>query len=223
MAVRCLAGIAFASLMGWGQLSASVVLVDFESIAAGAPASNFLSSYGIGSVTTGGGGVPMLVWSNLANMVMPPGTNCFTPSGGAYPAPAFPSAPDYFYTDLNFDVPVTYFSFYRVTQDVPTYGSAGWQAVAYDALNNVVATAGVGLVAGLDYPPPASPVQYTLSGASDITKVRFRVNYTYQSTSATVFLDNFEFNTTPEPSRMILAGFGFCAMLLRRRRSLAAA
>lgn len=197
---------------------ATVTLIDFESVAAGTVASNSLQSYGISSVTFGGGGLAPVVYDGLANMVMPSGTHLFAPSGGSYPNPAFPSTPDYFYTDLVLDSPASYFSFFRVTQDVPSYGTAGWQAVAYDALGNVVDTEGVNLGGGLDYPPPPTPVKYTLQGAAEITKVRFRVNYNYQSTAGTVMLDDFEFDSVPEPTHGVLLGFGAAGMLLRRRR-----
>lgn len=197
---------------------ATVTLIDFESIAAGTQASNFLQSYGISSVVHGGGGTTPVVYDNLAHMVPASGTRIFAPSGGSYPSPAFPSQPDYFYTDLTLDTPATYFSFYRVTQSVGSYGTAGWQAVAYDALGNVVDTEGVNLAGGLDYPPPPNSVQYTLQGAADITKVRFRVNYNYQSTLGSVMLDDFEFDSVPEPAQGLLLGLGAAGMLLRRRR-----
>ncbi|MDZ4403637.1 PEP-CTERM sorting domain-containing protein [Prosthecobacter sp.] len=196
----------------------TVVMIDFESITPGDQNSTFLQGYGISSVTTGGGGLPTRVYADQPEAVLPSGTHFFTPSGGGYPNPAFSSAPDYFYTDLTFVTPVEYFSFYRATQNVPSYGTAGWQAVAYDAFNNVVDTEGVGLAGGLDYPPPANPVPYLLQGAADITKVRFRVNYNYQSTSGTVWIDDMQFNTTPEPSRCLLLGLGLTGVMLRRRR-----
>lgn len=75
---------------------AAVTLIDFESIPAGAQASNFLQSYGISSVVYGGGGLAPVVYDNLMHMVPASGTHIFAPSGGSYPSPAFPSAPDYF-------------------------------------------------------------------------------------------------------------------------------
>jgi hypothetical protein len=91
-------------------------------------------------------------------------------------------------------------------------GVAGWDATAYDAANDVVASVGVNLGGGLDYPPSPTPVQYTLSGANAITEVVFRSNYNYQSTTGAVEVSDFQFSapaSAPEPGTLLLVGCGF--------------
>jgi hypothetical protein len=189
------------------------VLVDFESIPTGNPNANFLAAYGISSViTTGGVGDNVYDSTGDPTFVPASGTRFYWPSAGAFPSPT-----GIFTTDFTFTYPVNYFSFYKIGVTNPTFGMAGWRAQAFDASNNVVATEDHNLSGGLDYPPPPTPTYYLLSGANPITKVIYSINYNYQSTTASAYFDDFQFDPVPEPTTIAL--LPLAAAFLRRRRA----
>lgn len=203
---------------------AGTVTLNFDDIPEGFLPVDALQAYGIDSFVSSAGSYPAAVYrcgEGCAN-VLPGGSGSFlATAGGSYPAPT-----GYFTTTLTFHDPTPYFSFFKSGYSVGSFGVAGWQADAYDSESNLVASVGVGLAFGLDYPPSPTPVSYTLSGEADITSVVFTSHYNYWSTAGSVQVANFSYDTpeaVPEPATvgMALLGLGLTirGVSARRRRS----
>lgn len=205
-----------ASISGLAVTSQAATLIDFESVPAGALASNALSSYGISSITGVGGNAPVSVrdMSDVANeLSISSPVNAFHPPGFFWPNTGIATA------TLTFAQGVDSMSFTKIaetnTANGVTYGLPGWMAEAFDSSNNLVDTVGVGFGTGLDF-PNTSILTYTLDGASPIDHVKFSVNYNGFSTAGTVYLDDFTLNFVPEPTTLGLLG-AIGALALRRR------
>lgn len=101
-------------------------------------------------------------------------------------------------------------------------GVAGWSASAYDASDQLIASVGVNLAGGFDYPPSPTPVYYSLSGNADITKVIFLSKYNFQSTTGSVQVTNFQYEvadaSVPEPSTLGLAFLGLAVIASASKR-----
>lgn len=201
---------------GLASGSQAATLIDFESVPAGALASNALSAYGVSSVIGTGGIVPVSVrdMSDVFNelMISSP-VNAFHPPAFFWPNTGSSTA------TLTFAQDLTSMSFTKIaeanTANGVTYGLPGWTAVAYDSSNNVVDSINVGYASGLDF-PNTSIQTYTLDGSSPIHHVTFGMNYTGMSTAGTVYLDDFTLNFVPEPTTLGLIG-AVGALALRRR------
>jgi hypothetical protein len=214
-------GMAALSLLAPLAVADSIVTVDFDNLPVGPVAVNALEPYGISSIISSGGGIPAAVYNcPSCGAVVEGSQNFLATSGGSYPSPT-----GIFSTTLIFDNPTSFFSFYKLGYSVSSVGVAGWDATAYDAGNNVVASVGVNLSGGLDYPPSPTPVQYSLSGANPITEVVFRSNYNYESTIGAVEVSDFQFTApapAPEPGTLFLVACGFAWIgLAANQRSIA--
>ncbi len=202
-------------------LNAVVIHVDFEEFASyanGTPPPDFLSGYGISSVVTPAPGLGDQIYNFApynSDISIPSGDIMWGANRGASSSPT-----GNFYTTITFAQPVAYFQFTGFAEESPlTYGFPGWQAQAFDALNAVVDTDGVGWPGsnGGEYGLPNTI--YHLSGANPITSVVFSVNY-QSTTMGTIYVDDFEYDLIPEPSGLIIVAIallaGFCASGGRR-------